>query len=681
MTEPLTLGQLVEVADVETVVRLDGTAGRLAQLVLTGDVVQSLTAVLAAAGDSGGVAGAGFFVVGPFGSGKSHFLAAVGEALSDPAAARAQVGADPGLAEHLSRARPATVVAVPLIEYRAHARLEDVVAERAARAVGLASPPAGDDRRAAWDGLLAAAQAARPDRPALVVLLDELSEFLRAKQGPALTEDLRFLQFLGEWSRDQPVIVVAALQEAIEEVANVSQRELGRIRDRYRPSLTLSMRHVEDLVRGRLVTLRPGAEAHIEAVWRELGRAFPASPVPLERFMRSYPLHPETLSVLEGLRFVLSQQRGIVDFICHRVRQALDRPAAALLAPDEVFDHFRGRLHERTETARLADIVVPYFERALPELVDDADRSTALRAVKLLCLLSASPLERSRSAAELAFMLLVRVSELDPGANASYLEAAVLGPIANHGAYLVARPGPSATYAIELGADAALVLQARLAQVRAELAAGDRRLVATLVRLGSSAVLPLHLMGEVGPTRRELLWQNTQRAVFVATARVLELDPAELDRMVVQARGAGAEGCFVVGEVEVEEAAAAAERAAALVLAAAPVAIWVPAPLQADELDALLDVHARALVSDQAEVEGHHDLLGVLARSAEADAAVARELLRRLYFEGRLVCSPPETAGAAGGTLDLTARPAGPDLPSLAGMSFERQLPALVDPL
>ena len=93
-----------------------------------------------------------------------------------------------------------------------------------------------------------------------MVLLDELSEFLRAKQGPALVEDLRFLQFLGEWARESPVVVVAALQESIEEVANVSQRELARIRDRYR-TLALSMRHVEDLVRGRLVRLRPGAEA------------------------------------------------------------------------------------------------------------------------------------------------------------------------------------------------------------------------------------------------------------------------------------------------------------------------------------------------------------------------------------------------------------------------------------
>src|SRR5207247_11439917 len=40
------IGDVVEVSAVETVVRLDGRAGRLEELVVTADVVQSLSAVL-----------------------------------------------------------------------------------------------------------------------------------------------------------------------------------------------------------------------------------------------------------------------------------------------------------------------------------------------------------------------------------------------------------------------------------------------------------------------------------------------------------------------------------------------------------------------------------------------------------------------------------------------------------
>ena len=672
------LGDVIEVVDTETVVRLDGRPGRLAELVLTGDVAASLAAVLDAAGEAAGdraAAGAGFFVVGPFGSGKSHFLAALAELLADPHAARASglAGWDDDLRRRAALVAPSLAVAVPLVEYRSKARLEDVVAERAWRALGMAPPPPADDRAAAWESLFDAAR--REGHAGLVLLLDELSEFLRAKQGPGLTEDLRFLQFIGEWTRQHPVTVVGALQESIEEVANVSQRELSRIRDRYRPSLTLSMRHVEDLVHGRLIRRRPGAEQWVRAAHEALCTAFPSSPVGYETFARCYPLHPETLRLLEGLRFLLSQQRGVVDFVCRSVRAALEKPCLELITPDLVYDHFASRLHERQETARLAGTVVPYYERALDELFEPEDRELALRTVKLLVLLAASPLERPRTAGELADMLQARVSDVDPSLNAAYLEAAVLRATVEQGAYVVTHPGPPRTYEADAGADAGLVFAARVAEARAEVHRSDRRLVATLAALGSTPTLPLDTLGQLGPSRRELLWQNTLRSLVVDTARLTELSSADAETMVTHALAAGAEGCLVVAEpeltaVDAAEATVAAEAAAS---STRRLAVWIPACPTEAEHDTLLDLHARRQVLDQARQAGLADLVTAGEQVCEADTALARELLRRLYFDGSLVY-PPTPGGELPRTPDL-------DLPSLAGLAFERQLPRLVDPL
>ena len=672
-----TLGDVVEVADTETVVRLDGTPGRLRELVLTGDVAGSLAAVLGAAGDPAGT-GAGFFVVGPFGSGKSHFLAAVAELVADPAGSAREVAGAPGWSDELrtlaASARLSLAVPVPLVEYRARARLEDVVLERAWRALGRPGPAkGGDDRSDAWGGFLEAARDAGFD--GVVLLLDELSELLRAKQGPALTEDLRFLQFLGEWTRKYPVVVVAALQESIEEVANVSQRELGRIRDRYRPSLTLSMRHVEDLVRDRLVRWKPGAEHWAAQSHRALCASYPVHPVGFERFARCYPLHPDTLRLLEGLRFLLSQQRGVVDFVCSSVRASLSRPCTELITPERVYDHFAGRLLERPETQRLAATVVGYYERALDELVDPEDRELALRVVKLLVLLAASPLERPRSAAELAGMLQVQVSDVDPAANAAYVEAAVLRPAAERGAYLVVHPGSPPTYAVDAGADAALVFASRVSEARAELNPADRRLVATLMELGSSPSLPLDTIAQLGPSRRELLWQNTLRCLVVGSARLAELSTDDARVLVAQARAAGAEGYLIVAEPELTdvEVAEAAVAARAAVGQESRLAIWLPAALSASEHAAVLDLHARRRVLDRAREVGLVELVEAGERAGEADTAVARELLRRIYFAGT-VAYPPDAPGElfdAGGV----------DLPSLAGLAFERQLPRLADPL
>ena len=98
----------------------------------------------------------------------------------------------------------------------------------------------------------------------------------------------------------------------------------------------------------------------------------------------------------------------------------------------------------------------------------------------------------------------------------------------------------------------------------------------------------------------------------------------------------------------------------------------MPAALTGAEHDSLLDIHARRSVAAQARRDGQTDLAGVAEATAEPDAAVARELLRRIYFEGRVVYPPAEG--------ELTLEP-GVDLPSLAGLSLERQLPRLAEPL
>lgn len=172
------IGELLTVAEVETVVRLDGPGGRVAELVLTGDVASALEDVLAAAY---GPSGAGFFVIGPFGSGKSHFLSAVGELLTGTAEAPSSWVAS--LRRSAVAARRSLPVPVPLVDYRAEAALEDVVRARAWRALGLKEPAGGPDRLESWDAVLAAARENGQD--GLVLLLDEASEWLRAKRGPS----------------------------------------------------------------------------------------------------------------------------------------------------------------------------------------------------------------------------------------------------------------------------------------------------------------------------------------------------------------------------------------------------------------------------------------------------------------------------------------------------------------
>jgi hypothetical protein len=163
------------------------------------------------------------------------------------------------------------------------------------------------------------------------------------------------------------------------------------------------------------------------------------------------------------------------------------------------------------------------------------------------------------------------------------------------------------------------------------------------------------------------MWQNTLRSVTVGSGRVLELGPENARQLAGQARASGAEGCLLISEVELDESLEATERASVLAAGNPRLAVWVPDGLTAGEIDTALDVHSRRLALDALGSEGRTDVVEVLSRQTEADAAQAREILRRLYFAGRLV-----HGGTAGD---------GPDLASLSGLPFDRQLAALAGPL
>src|SRR5262249_34498722 len=146
------------------------------------------------------------------------------------------------------------------------------------------------------------------------------------------------------------------------------------------------------------------------------------------------------------------------------------------------------------------------YERAAATLLEDAsDQALALRAVKLLTLLAASPLERRRDARELAGVLLVRMSSIGAEANAAYPERAGLEAGAGHRAYGVTHPGPPATYEVELEADAGLAVARLVEQERARLQPDDRRVIETLLDLGGTPALSVGLLGESGRSRRQVI--------------------------------------------------------------------------------------------------------------------------------------------------------------------------------
>ncbi|MCI0621757.1 MAG: DUF6079 family protein [Acidobacteria bacterium] len=361
--------------------------------------------------------GNGIFLIGHYGSGKSHFLAYLTQQMSQ------------GRLALLQR----ETVPLSLLNYKAAQSLESILEEI------LQVPPGSTDRRAAWREVM------KRHRGGLLLVIDELSEFLRSKPSPqSFNEDIRFLQFLGEWAEEHPFWVLAALQEQIEHTGDLEYDLYRKIKDRYPLRLLLTPTHVKDLIAHRLLRKKAGYASAVEKLARDLKAIYPESSIDFVDFCKIYPLHPMTLELLEEVRDRFSQARGIVDFTLTQllgspargIEPFLEKPCGHLLTPDVIVDHFADLFEVQPEFQAISQKVFPFFRKRVPQLFENKkQQQLAWQLLKLLVLVHLSPRREYLELEEAAQWLLFKASSIDPQKNREIVKL-LLDSLVQKGAYL-----------------------------------------------------------------------------------------------------------------------------------------------------------------------------------------------------------------------------------------------------
>ena len=714
MTESTRIGDLIATRPVRTVVRLSdldrpGRATELLEAFLVTEDAARLLAIFLGAVERR--EGGGFFLQGNFGSGKSHTLTVVAQALRTREAA-AMLSETLGKPLNLP---PVLLVTISLVDFDARRRLEDIVAEGLSSAWTAATGEPlvrsvderllGEIRRRAeeqhgkelalfleerkleadalftakesahleeliaccdlpyrltptrrelWDDLKGRMRA-RDGFDGVVVLLDELSEFLRSKPDDrSFQEDVRFLQFLGERTTTDPLWILATLQEWIEETGEIKQETFQKIKDRYPHRFRLSGRHVEELVTKRLVRKKPNAEEKLLRLWENLTEAFGEVGFTAETFAALYPVHPGTLRLLDELRPLFSQHRGVVDFIHYQLAgdptRAIDgmlkEPATSLLTADRIFDHFELRLREIVAYRPYIDTVYSYFvrevERILPQ---EADRVFGLRALKLCILAEMSPREEKPSCRRIAQLLVNSVTDLDSEANYEYV-ADILGRMERDGAYLERIAGPKPVddvYRIRPQADLALLLTRKVRDVAERLNWGDPRLLEGLLPLADDTCVPLARFTAAVPLTVTFRWQGTRRSAEAFLGHLAAVRPEDLARWRERIEAGDVDFVLFLG-LPLDRF----ERDPIPPLTGdlpenLPFAFWVPGPVEILEpyREAFARVTLRATLAEEKTVASQK-LVDRLNTLIEEDQPRLCGALRSQYLQGRLVL-PNET--------------------------------------
>ena len=701
---PLRVGDLVSIAAIRPVVRLadlrhpERAADLATAFVLTEDAAHTLGAIFA---DIRAGRGRGYFLEGHYGSGKSHLLAvlqgllrgdwdpaALGRLLTPSAAARRP---RPDLT---MSGRPPLPIPISLIEHAGREPLEAIV--RAAVADAGHSLPGEASRRAAFEALAARVQAA--GHPGLVLCVDEVTEFLRAKpDARAFIEDVRFLQFLGEWAEGAPAWILLGMQEAIEAAGDLPAPVFGGLRDRYPVRFRLGVGHVRELITGRLVRRLPGAEEALVAVAAGLRATFGEVAGGLGALLDLYPVHPLTVDLLDRLRPLFSERRGVLDFVASRLRGDparripawLDRPADRLLGPDALVDHFRDRVRERPETAPLVTVALEHFERDLGRLFPDADTAAAaLRLAKVILAGALCPTPVGFTAAELTGALLHRLTDLDPALNLEFI-AGIAERLANDGAYVRGDPpaaaaGPAGRrYFCDLRVDLAPVLSGRLEGWRSALGPGDGRIWSALLPWCDDPSLPLQRLTAAPAGVWDLTWRRTARQAAVWVVDVESLDPKAL-REAARALEVDEPDALVLlaaGTPGDPEPLRRAWRdrligAAVALHPEGPVLLWLPRAPTVSEGVGLRDAAAHALLTAEVAEDGTATGRRLLRhlRSTEAERRTrTAALFRDLYLEGEV----HDTAGQVARPAELGSVPFSALLEHLLDLPLRRRFPLM----
>src|SRR5205814_1329907 len=135
---------------------------------------------------------------------------------------------------------------------------------------------------------------------ALLLIVDELLDYLRSRKDQALILDLNFLRELGEVSRDLRFRFMAGTQEAIFDSARFAfvADTLHRVKDRFE-QVRIARSDVEYVVARRL--LRKSAEqmAKVREHLTRFARFYGQMNERMDQFVRLFPIHPDYLDRFE----------------------------------------------------------------------------------------------------------------------------------------------------------------------------------------------------------------------------------------------------------------------------------------------------------------------------------------------------------------------------------------------
>ncbi len=318
----------------------------------------------------------GLFIVGNYGTGKSHLMAVI-SSLAEQADLVDDLN-NQAVAES-AQATVAGQFHVIRVELSAVRRsLRDCLTEEIERyldqnGIIFQFPPADEitNNKGAFEDMMAAFED-HYSGLGLVLVVDELLEFMSGRKSRELIIDLSFLRELGEICQNTRFRFIAGMQESIFDnprfrfVAN----ELRRVKDRFEQVL-ITRKDIKFVVAERLLKKTVPQKNQIRAYLQPFARCYATMNENLNEFVDLFPIHPDYINVFE--RIIAVEKREILKTLERAMQTLLNQTVPdkqpGLLAFDSYWNTLRENFSVRAtdnirEVIHCSQVLEDRIERA-----------------------------------------------------------------------------------------------------------------------------------------------------------------------------------------------------------------------------------------------------------------------------------------------------------------------------
>ncbi len=313
----------------------------------------------------------GLLVVGNYGTGKSHLMSVI-SALAENGDLATHLN-DKSVASAAGKISGRFKVVRTEIGATTMSLRDIIVAELEEHLASMGLPysfPSADkvpNNKGAFEELMAAFHQMYPDH-GLLLVVDELLDYLRGRKDQELILDLNFLREIGEVCKDLRFRFIAGVQEAIFDSPRFSfvADSIRRVKDRFEQVL-IARNDVKFVVAERLLKKTGDQQVKIRECLTPFAKFYGRMNERMDEFVRLFPVHPDYIDTFERVSAV--EKREVLKTLSLAMKKLLVQDVPADRPGLIAYDSYWVTLKENASF------------RAIPEIREVIECSTKLEGV------------------------------------------------------------------------------------------------------------------------------------------------------------------------------------------------------------------------------------------------------------------------------------------------------------